>query len=518
MKKVNKKRRKSLKLSHGKPFSLVRSPGVLGLEIFNNLTHYKDFSKPFFTASRYFNSVEYWRSINSNPFERFISLSQLFGMNTDLLRRGLFSTFQNVGDYFRKDMTDMIHGLINTFQFNNSKDVETFQALIYRKFKTFELLTQALPQAVLDSEKEFGFHFERCNNKKIAETVRFKLYRITPTDKGVKTDPTKKPVLIIPPYVLGANILAFLPNQNKSYVHSFANKGIPTYIRIQKDIIDNEPVQLMTPEDDTNDTVVFCEKIKKIHGKQVTLNGYCQGGFFAVCNILSGKLDGLVDTLITNVAPMDGTKNKGLKGFLNNLPTVYNNLSYGTKTLPNGNKIADGEIMSWIYKLNSIENETPIVSLLKKVAMFDFKGNKDCSVNLTYAALNYWLSHEKTDLPLEITRFSYDSFSKSVEQNGELPVRLFGEHLNFKRISEKNIKWMICYGENDDLVEKSSALAPLDHIPVETTSFPKGHVAIATSWSDPDSKYALDKRFGKRKGRGPVLFHMERDEELYKKQ
>jgi len=512
MKKVNKKRNKPSKWSYGEPYSLMNSTGVLGLEMFNNIN---DFSKPLFTASSYFNSIEYWKSFNTNPFERVISLTELLGMNTNLLSRGLFSTFKNVGDYLRRDMTDMAFGLLNTY--NSRKGDETLQGLIFRKFKTYELLTQKFPQAVLDSEKEFGFHFERRNNKKIAETSRFRLYRIAPTDKSVKTDPTKKPILIIPPYVLGANILAFLPKLNKSYVHSFANKGIPTYIRIQKDIINNEPVQLMTPEDDTLDTVFFCEKINKIHGKQVTLNGYCQGGFFAVCNILSGKLDGLVDTLITNVAPMDGTKNKGLNSFLNSIPAGYNDLSYGTKTLPNGNKIADGEIMSWIYKLNSIENETPIVSLLKKVALFDFKGNKDYSVNLAFAAINYWLSHEKTDLPLDITRFSYDSFSNPVDRNGELPVRLFGESLNFKRIKEKKIKWMICYGENDDLVEKSCALAPLDHISVETTSFPKGHVAIATSWSDPNSKYALDKRFGKRKGRGPVLFHMDRDEELNKK-
>lgn len=508
MKKSKKNRIKPSRNPLGKPYSHIKNPGTLGLEIFN------DFTKPFFTASTYFNNIEYWKSLNSNPFERMLSLTQLLGMNSDLIRRGFFSTVKNVGDYLRKDMTDIVFGLLNTY--NTKKDGETFHSLINRKFKTFELLTQTFPQAVLDSEKEFGFHFERRNNKKIAETPRFKLYRIAPTDKNIKTDPTMKPVLIIPPYVLGANILAFLPKQNKSYVHSFANKGIPTYIRIQKDIQENDAVQLMTPEDDTVDTVMFCEKIKKIHGKQVTLNGYCQGGFFAVCNILSGKLDGLVDTLITNVAPMDGTKNKGLNGFLSNIPDSYNNLSYGTKTLPNGNKIADGEIMSWIYKLNSIESETPIVSLLKKIALFDIKGNKDFSVNLTYAALNYWLSYEKTDLPLDITKFSYDSFSHPVDKNGELPVRLFGKPLNFKRIKEKRVKWMICFGENDDLVEKKSALAPLDHIPVEITSFPKGHVAIATSWSDPNSKYALDKQFGRRKGRGPVLFHLERDREQEK--
>ena len=44
--------------------------------------------------------------------------------------------------------------------------------------------------------------------------------------------------------------------------------------------------------------------------------GYCQGGFTAVVNLLSGELDHLVDALITCVAPMDGTRSQGLVEFL----------------------------------------------------------------------------------------------------------------------------------------------------------------------------------------------------------
>ncbi len=140
--------------------------------------------------------------------------------------------------------------------------------------------------------------------------------RVIPTEQGVETDNSLKPVLIIPPFVLGANILSFLPGEKKSYAHSFANKGIPTYIRITKDIQENPAVQTMSLEDDARDTRYFCEVIKKRHDQMVTLNGYCQGGFSSLCNILSGELDGLVDALITCVAPMDGTLSKGLGKFL----------------------------------------------------------------------------------------------------------------------------------------------------------------------------------------------------------
>ena len=48
------------------------------------------------------------------------------------------------------------------------------------------------------------------------------------------------------------------------------------------------------------------------------------------------------------------------------------------------------------------------------------------------------------------------------------------------------------------------------------TPFPKGHVAIATSWSAPDSACALHTRFGDGDNRGPVRFHMDLAADLEK--
>ena len=102
----------------------------------------------------------------------------------------------------------------------------------------------------------------------------------------------ENPGRIIPPCVLGANILAFLPGEDKSYTHCFANQGIPTHIRIIKDIETTEAVQLMTPEDDALDTRLFCERVMARHGRPVTLNGFCQGGYMTTLAILSGEPDG----------------------------------------------------------------------------------------------------------------------------------------------------------------------------------------------------------------------------------
>jgi hypothetical protein len=243
----------------------------------------------------------------------------------------------------------------------------------------------------------------------------------------------------------------------------------------------------------------------------VTLNGYCQGGFNALCALLSGELDGLVDAFITCVSPMDGTRSKGLAHFLERLPRRFNDLQYGTKTLPNGNKVADGLLMGWVYKLKSIEQEIPAAAFFRDLMMFARQKDGNHNISKTAAALNYWLQNERNDLPLEITRISFASYNTPITSDGTLPVRLFGGKLNLKRLNEKKIPWLICYGLHDDLVERETALAPLDFVDAELAPFPKGHVAIATSWSSPQSACALHTRFGDGEYRGPVRFHMDLD-------
>jgi hypothetical protein len=208
---------------------------------------------------------------------------------------------------------------------------------------------------------------------------------------------------------------------------------------------------------------------------------------------------------------MDGTRSKGLAHFLHCLPSRFNDLAYGTKSLPNGNCVADGDLMGWIYKLKSIDLESPIAAFFRDLTMLGSSGGK---VSKTAAALNYWLQNERSDLPLAITQMSFASYNTPITPDGTLPVKLFGRKLNIKRLREKGIPWLICYGEGDDLVEKETALAPLDYVDAEVSAFPKGHVAIATSWSLPTSVCALHARFGERKYRGPVLFQMDLDRQI----
>jgi hypothetical protein len=467
-----------------------------------------DFMIPYLIATSYFNNVEKQKLWGVSPLENVQSYMELLAFNLDLIGRSINGSLKAINHSGKVEIENAIAAMFNTFLCSEGEDIEGFLA---RQAKMMDVMANQYPQAIQDIEPEFGFHFERGHNKKIAETDRFILYQIFPTDKTVKVNNSGKPVIILPPYVLGANILAFLPNENRSYAHCFANQGIPTYIRIFKDISTNEAVQVMTGEVDTIDTRLFCETVKKRHGKPVTLNGYCQGGFSAVCNLLSGKLDGLVDALITCVSPMDGTRSQGLADFLKNLPRRFNDLLYGTKTLPNGNQVADGKLMGWVYKLKSIEDESPISVFYRDLMMFGRQDGDHVKISKTAAAINYWLNNERNDLPLAITQMSFDSYNTPITKDGTLPVKLFGKKLNLNRLQEKGIPWLICYGESDDLVEKETALAPLDYIDAEVTAFPKGHVAIATSWSHPNSTCALHTRFGDKNYRGPVRFQLDLD-------
>jgi hypothetical protein len=301
-----------------------------------------EFIIPYMLATNYFRDVELGKLGRNDPLQTLKHNSELGMFNLDLANRALTGALETLGEYARIE-SPKAAAAFAPFIFEG--DLKGVQALFQRKAELLELVAVRYPATIRAIEAEYGFHFERGVNPKVAETERFLLYQILPTDTRVSVREGGKPILILPPYVLGANILGFLPGENRSYAHCFANQGIPTYIRILKDIQTTEALQVMTGEDDARDTRLFCEAIRARHGRAITLNGYCQGGFSALCNLLCGELDDLVDAFITCVAPMDGTRSEGLSSFLSRLPRRFNELDYGTKTLPNGNKLADGKLM-----------------------------------------------------------------------------------------------------------------------------------------------------------------------------
>lgn len=463
---------------------------------------------PLLIASGNFNRIESRRFWSRTPLENMMAYMQLGTMNSDLMTRAMKGNLRAMNTFMEIEVQKFMPALAGG-------DLQAFSAFAERMNHLAEQVAWTYPAAIEGIEPEFGFHFERQpRSSRVDETERCILYQVLPSDPTVQVRADGKPILIIPPFVLGANILAFLPAAKRSYAHAYANMGVPTYIRIMKDIQTHEAVQTMRPEDDTRDMQRFCRTIKQRHGTPVTLNGYCQGGFSGLCSLLSGELDGLVDAFITCVSPMEGTRSKGLAGFLEVLPEQFNDLAYGTKQLANGNVVVDGTLMGWIYKLKSIESEAPLLAMWNDMLLTAHSKGDPSGISQTAAALNYWLTRDRNDLPLEITRMSFQSYNQPIAADGTLPVMLFGRKLNLKRLTAKQIPWLICYGKQDDVVEPETALAPLDWVDAEVTAFPKGHVAIATSWSHPESAYALHLQYKKEQTRGPLRFQLDLQEAL----
>jgi hypothetical protein len=466
-----------------------------------------EFMLPYWIALNSFLTTEKEKVVRHNPIDTVKDYFELLQFNLQVAGKGLVSSLEIMNDTHVEKGSRAFSALLETISGRNGN---TFAELMAKEADLLEKIVYEYPQAIRDIGPEYGFHFDDAGYRKFAETERFELYQVLPRNK-TDVQSGLKPILIIPPYVLGANILAFLPGEKKSYVHAYADQGIPTYVRIIKDIDTTPAVQTITGEEDALDIRYFCEKILREHGQRATLNGFCQGGFVALAAILSGELDDLVDALITCVAPIDGSRSEALIEYLQHLPPRFRDLGYAVKILNNGNRIVDGKVMSWVYKLKSMEKEAPLYTFYRDLKLFSANAARGIQISKTAAAINHWLIYDRKDLPEAITQMSFDSYTIPIRPDGTLPIKLFGRPLTFDRMRRNKIPFLICYGQNDDLVDRPAALAPLDFVEAEVTGFPKGHGAIATSWSHPDSQYALQKRFPDG-SRGPVRFQLDLSE------
>ena len=93
--------------------------------------------------------------------------------------------------------------------------------------------------------------------------------------------------------------------------------------------------------------------------------------------------------------------------------------------------------MSWVYKLKSMDKEAPIYTLYRDLMMFDDPYGKDVKITKTAAGLNHWLIYDRKDIPVAITKMSFDSYTIPITKDGILPVKLFGRSLNVRSISKK---------------------------------------------------------------------------------
>ena len=419
-----------------------------------------------------------------------------------LARKGAAGMQDKMADYAFDQIEEGTRAYLNTIL---KSDGEKLGGYMRREAEIMEAVSNFNEQIEAIGD-EFGFHFNTPNYKLVHETDGFELYQVLPLKEGVKVRKDLKPVVLVPPYMLGVHILAFLPFENKSYSHSFANEGIPTYVRVVKDIMTTEKVQTMTPEQDCEQTRELCAKVMELNdGKKVTLNGTCQGGYICMMNILSGKLKDVCDALITNVTPVDGTYSEAISG----MPTMHHD--FVTTTLPSGNKVANGYLLSLGMRFVAIDRETPLVKVLDQASLQRATG---MNPGKTPAALFRWLLKERVHLPLAIANMSSHTFQDAIADDGTLPVKLFDEPLNIKNLIDLKVPWYQNYAIKDDLATPACATAGNKHLEgwdgLESVAFFGGHVAILTS---PYGKKApVTGEFTDANGnaaRGPVKFQMD---------
>ena len=396
----------------------------------------------------------------------YLSPSEFIKLNT--------LTYDLLAQSFNGSLRDYLQYLNQSVEIARSEGIDEF---FKKESKLINLIVKTLPKKIQEIEKDFGFHFDNGKYNHDYETNCFDFYQVLPNKEGIEIK--GKPLLIIPPYVLGYDILAFLPNEGKSFVHEFANNGIPTYIRIIKPILKTPSVQTMSLEDECRETKEFCNRLLKTHNQQVTLAGYCQSGFTAMLSCLSGKLEKEVDALITFVSPMDGTKSTGINKYLIGLPDSFKSLKYATRILPNGNTIIDGSAVSALYRLKSMATESPISTFLRDVQMI----RKTGEISNTMIGLNRWLaSYKEIDLPKKIIETADISYAVPITSQGDLPIKLFNKKLNFKDI-DKYLKYcQLNISTLDNLVEPECARIPKEFSKiVEVIEHKTGHVGIALS-------------------------------------
>lgn len=440
------------------------------------------------------------QAARQNPLSVWETL-EVIEHSEELISRGLLGAREKLSSFAFDQAEEALSAFLNTAL---NREGETISGFMRREADVMEAVANFHEQ-VEKIKDEFGFQFGGPDYQLVHETECFKLYQVMPVKPGVKVRDDLKPMILVPPYMLGVHILSFLPYENKSYAHSFANEGIPTYVRVVKDIMQHEAVQTMTPDDDCTQTRELCAKLVEKHGQKVTLNGTCQGGYICLMNVLSGTLTDVCDTLITNVAPIDGTHSNAISG----MPALHHD--FMTATLANGNKVANGYLLSLGMRFVAIDRESPLVKVLDQASL-----HKATELNpgKTVAALFRWLLKERTHLPLAIANMSSHTFREPITEDGTLPVMLYGKPLNVKDLAKFNVKWYQNYAVKDDLVTPPCATAANKFLEgtdvIESVPFPGGHVAILTS---PYNKRSpVNGTFTGKDGtqyRGPVKFQLE---------
>jgi hypothetical protein len=186
------------------------------------LTRYSNaFFIPFLLSSHYFSREESQRFWTRTPLENFSAYLKLGQMNLDMIGRALSGGMMATNQFLEMGIQDLLPNLA-------SASPEACAKFAQRMDKLAKGVAYTYPEAINGIGDEFGFHFERQPaHAKVDESARFELYQVLPTDSKVEVRQDGKPVLVIPPFVLGANILAFFTGRRAQLLPCICQPGDP---------------------------------------------------------------------------------------------------------------------------------------------------------------------------------------------------------------------------------------------------------------------------------------------------
>lgn len=303
------------------------------------------------------------------------------------------------------------------------------------------------PELMEEAKEKTGFNVENENEYTLLmETPRAKVWQVLPLEEGVVVDDTRKPVMLVSPFMLEDRIMAIDPHNGMSFAHQFANEGIPTYVIRFDNPNENEFARDMSGEEFTDDLADATGAIKAKHGRSVALQTVCQGAYLSLLSMCSGRLDESVDAFTQIVPPNGQTEDPILQSSLQRIPESDRGHLPEVDPFP-------ASVSTLSMQLNNLQN--PVSSLIGAI-----NAAKKGPMSSSAAAMNVWLeSHETRPMPRKMVELTLQGAVAPVSPEGVLPQRLYGEELSLQRM--RNKKWGIFAGGRDNVVSPVSARAPL---------------------------------------------------------
>jgi len=395
----------------------------------------------------------------------------------------------------------MLNPFVGGFLKSNGNKEDILQYFNRKRKQLLSFIEMKTGKYDEEVEKEFGFQFDDGQWMKLAETPRVELWLV----RDFKDMRDKVPLIMIPPMILNPGVLAW--EKGRSFVHYLSDRGIPTGVIVNKDILKHVEVQDMSMEDHILDTREMCIEAAKYFGNtQVILGGYCQGGECSLRALATGKLKGVAAYGLLGVAPIDPTDVGTLYDNYHHLPSKIT-LDDAAVILPTGRKVIHGDIMRAVIEYGNPEANNPWSQMLRDLMMCD-------NGKPSKGALKMWYWLNKTlHLPYKIIQLTNLTYRYPII-DGVYGYELFGERPDLKKLGEYGVKSLfVGTAMKDTLVKQEASLFLVtllrNIVDVTLCQYNKGHLGMVRDCVLPNSDEPLD-GYSLKGQPGPVIWYREK--------